>query len=442
MKYAWFGIAVWVGLFVAGCGKQEDASGDRGRDGSAGDELGAASGGASVTGGGVDGRDGAGRGGSAGAGAVPTAESGGSANQTGGRSSGGAFTSSGGNVGGDAGPTAGSGGTAEETGGRLAGASGGSGGVVTGGTSGDGSGGVVTGGTGGVATGGTSGDGSGGVATGGTSGDGSGGNATGGNATGGSGGASVGRVYGADLLLAEGTFEAEDFDRVRNSFLFFGHQSVGGYMMSALEGLRDDDRYDLTQAWDGEWSTVVQQGQPGALVSLQIGENADAASKTTAFDDYMRNHGFGGNVDIALFKFCFVDIKNSSWELISVVEMERIYEHYVGVMGQLEADFPGTVFVYATMPLERGDSSANPLRGAYNGLVQDFCVANDKPLFDIADIESVDSTGQPCVVTDEGGTYRELCTEWAGEDDQHPNDEGSVRAAKALVLMFADILRE
>jgi hypothetical protein len=61
-------------------------------------------------------------------------------------------------------------------------------------------------------------------------------------------------------------------------------------------------------------------------------------------------------------------------------------------MDQLERDFPNTVFVYMTGHLEGGGPNDN--LNKRNQQIRDYCEANDKVLFDFADIESYDPDGQ------------------------------------------------
>ena len=60
-------------------------------------------------------------------------------------------------------------------------------------------------------------------------------------------------------------------------------------------------------------------------------------------------------------------------------------------MAQLEADYPGIRFVYVTGHLD-GTGAAENLN-LRNQQIRDYCAANNKTLFDFADIESYDPNG-------------------------------------------------
>jgi hypothetical protein len=59
-------------------------------------------------------------------------------------------------------------------------------------------------------------------------------------------------------------------------------------------------------------------------------------------------------------------------------------------MAQLEADYPDVTFVYMTGHVDIWDDADNK---AANQVIRDYCTANDKVLFDFADIERYDPDG-------------------------------------------------
>ncbi|OQY02293.1 MAG: hypothetical protein B6I20_07055 [Bacteroidetes bacterium 4572_117] len=64
---------------------------------------------------------------------------------------------------------------------------------------------------------------------------------------------------------------------------------------------------------------------------------------------------------------------------------------YLNAMNQLELDFPTVKFVYMTGHLDGSGESGN--LHAMNEQIRDFCTANNKILYDFADIESYDPDG-------------------------------------------------
>ncbi len=70
---------------------------------------------------------------------------------------------------------------------------------------------------------------------------------------------------------------------------------------------------------------------------------------------------------------------------------EASMELYLSLMNQLEADYPSVTFVYMTGHLTGTGETGN--LHTRNSQIRDFCRANNKILFDFADIESYDPDG-------------------------------------------------
>jgi hypothetical protein len=64
---------------------------------------------------------------------------------------------------------------------------------------------------------------------------------------------------------------------------------------------------------------------------------------------------------------------------------------YLQAMDQLETDYPSVIFIYMTGHLDGGGESGN--LHIRNNQIRDYCRANNKILFDFADIESYDPDG-------------------------------------------------
>lgn len=67
-----------------------------------------------------------------------------------------------------------------------------------------------------------------------------------------------------------------------------------------------------------------------------------------------------------------------------------LYSEYLTPMSQLEADYPDVRFVYMTGHVDHWDDTANK---AANNIIRAYCDANDKVLYDFADIEMYDPDG-------------------------------------------------
>jgi len=80
---------------------------------------------------------------------------------------------------------------------------------------------------------------------------------------------------------------------------------------------------------------------------------------------------------------------------------------YLAKMEELEADYPGVIFIYMTGHLDGGGVDGNLY--ARNNQIRAYCNANDKILFDFADIESYDPDGT--YYPDETD-YCNWCSDW------------------------------
>lgn len=81
-----------------------------------------------------------------------------------------------------------------------------------------------------------------------------------------------------------------------------------------------------------------------------------------------------------------------SWcgQVSSQTEQSMI-DVYLAPMTQLELDYPGVKFVYMTGHLDGSGETGN--LNIRNNQIRNYCIANDKILYDFADIESYDPEG-------------------------------------------------
>ena len=115
--------------------------------------------------------------------------------------------------------------------------------------------------------------------------------------------------------------------------------------------------------------------------------------------------------DALTMKYCYVDDGAD-------------FTYYRDVMLDLESDFPDAIFVWWTMPIR---TVGNADRDAFNAAVRTYCQANNKLLFDIADIESHDPAGN--AITD--GGYEAMYAAYT-YDGGHLNETGRQRVAEAF----------
>lgn len=211
-------------------------------------------------------------------------------------------------------------------------------------------------------------------------------------------------------------------DAIGQQKWLFTHASVGGNMIEGMQALNasNPNRYQLVVDVYGDWDNVSPP--PAITVSGTIYDaprgNPGWEQKFVKFDQAVRNLGWRApKIGIAMDKLCYID-------------QDANAAAYIASMTALERDFPGTVFVYTTMPLESGVDAdwANILRTDYNNAVRAHCQTNNRVLLDIADIESHNPAGNPVTFSSEGKTYQRMYSAYT-TDGGHLNALGQQRVA-------------
>ena len=88
-----------------------------------------------------------------------------------------------------------------------------------------------------------------------------------------------------------------------------------------------------------------------------------------------------GNYDFSMWSWCGQQSSNS----------EATTQRYLDNLCMLESEYPDMRFIYMTGHTDGSGETGN--LNMRNNQVRDYCVANDKILFDFADIESYDPDG-------------------------------------------------
>lgn len=186
-----------------------------------------------------------------------------------------------------------------------------------------------------------------------------------------------------------------------------------------------------------------------AFVHGNVGKNTDPLSKINSFRRKIEA-GYGQDVDIALFKFCFVDFTPNT-------DVKKIFQSYKSTMDTLIKEYPKTTFVAVTTPLTcyapgpdgwlkrvkdfikdivgkinvYDNSSANVFN---NLLVHEY--SGKIPIFDLAKIESTQPDGSREFYTKNGITYYELVQEYT-TDGGHLNGTGRRVIAEEFLAFLA-----
>jgi hypothetical protein len=212
---------------------------------------------------------------------------------------------------------------------------------------------------------------------------------------------------------------------------FFSHASVGGNMISGINALHSENatRYQWVSA-----SVSFNSGTQRA---------ADPPTPTLAGRIYECNRGnpgwqakfaiFSNSVAAAAWRFAAVD---AAMDKLCYIDPDADPTNYIALMTALETAYPATRFVYCAIPLTTGADADNARRNAYNRYVRQYCLAHDKLMFDLADIEAHDTNGVAQTFVFGGVTNQRLWSAYT-DDGGHLNALGRRRAALAWYAVGA-----
>jgi hypothetical protein len=229
-------------------------------------------------------------------------------------------------------------------------------------------------------------------------------------------------------------------ERLARERVFFAHQSVGANILEGLERLADAEGVRLRIA---ELPSAAAL-EPGTLGHFFVPQNGAPLAK---LENFRRALGQGARVDVALLKFCYVDIDAGT-------DAAALFERYRATIETLRKANPHTVFVHVTLPLTSAQGGVKALvkrligrppygtvenvrREEYNRLLR-IAYAGREPVFDLAHIESTAPDGRLVTVAWNGTLVPAMAPEYT-DDGGHLNAEGRLRAARALVTVLGAV---
>lgn len=233
---------------------------------------------------------------------------------------------------------------------------------------------------------------------------------------------------------------AEELASVSRLRTFFGHQSVGMNVLDAVPGVYAEHGLTAPPIEPG----VIRPGEDGGFISHTfIGENEEPWLKIQSFDALMRS-GVGQPVDVAMMKFCYIDIRDTT-------DVVALFDLYRETLAALERDFPEVVFAHVTVPLMAeqtglsrlksrltGNTRYGPAENAARERLNDLIRREYQGayLFDLAAAESTGPDGSRATGRYQGQRYYHLYGGYAS-DPGHLNAEGARIAAIAWLRTVA-----
>lgn len=227
--------------------------------------------------------------------------------------------------------------------------------------------------------------------------------------------------------------------------IFFGHQSIGQDIILGVEEIlraHPEIPINVLEMID---SRPVNEA---AIYHKRIGRNTRPQSKINSFRNVMDSNT-NPQFDIALMKFCYVDITSSSVP-------EEVFEHYERSLSALHEKYPETSFLHATVPIE---SVPRTLAGRFKGLVKEVVRApgvlednasrqrfnelirrrhgGGDALFDIALCEAVGPNGRLNYKLLGNDKIYFMDAAYSEEDGGHLGPEGRVRVGEQFLMTLA-----
>lgn len=227
-------------------------------------------------------------------------------------------------------------------------------------------------------------------------------------------------------------------EALKSKKIFFGHASVGYNIVSGIEEIKAiDARFSAFNI--KEINNLDDLSIPGFYHSKN-GKNGFPNVKMDSFKTSLKN-GLGDKLDVAFFKFCYVDFSRDS-------DVQGIFNYYVQSIEEIKKEFPRLTVVHVTIPLYAhswgvkgfiknlldGDL-ANVKRNQFNELLLNK-YKNIDPIYDLAVIESLHPDGQKSSFRYKGKEYLSLAKEYT-DDGGHLNEKGRYVAAEELLKVLA-----
>ena len=238
---------------------------------------------------------------------------------------------------------------------------------------------------------------------------------------------------------------AESWAELAGKKIFFGHQSVGYNIIDGISDAMNERDCIKLNVLESHKPAVFDQP---VLAHSQVGRNTDPISKIESFVDIM-DAGAGGKVDMAFFKFCYVDIMRES-------DPQKIFDAYSAAIEDLKKRYAETRFIHVTVPLRSAPKGLNKnlkqsvklligkpgvlddnmMRQRYNKLLRG-AYSKTEPFFDLAMIESINPDGFRCYAAKGAGKIDFMASEYT-EDGGHLSDKGRKRVAEQLLIILAE----
>jgi len=249
-----------------------------------------------------------------------------------------------------------------------------------------------------------------------------------------------GDISGMDSEHKSLSINAADINMIASKKIYFGHQSVGYNIMDALTAMIPADSGLVIKETDNP-----DHFKKSVFAHSKNGENLEPQTKIESFVRKM-DSGLGNKADIALFKFCYVDVT-------AATDVNTLFAEYKKAMDRLIKKYSKTVFLHVTVPVTTEEEGLkNKIKSVIKSLIgrkTGFEIDNIKRMefntlikkeyntkvFDLALFESSTRAGKE-ILSQKGGVQHQALLKEYTTDGGHLNSEGS----NYVVLNLVDFI--
>ena len=235
----------------------------------------------------------------------------------------------------------------------------------------------------------------------------------------------------------------EHLETLLKARIFFGHQSIGQNILDGISSLLQQHRLSANAIIIEDKARLPDGGY---IWHQAIGKNRQPASKCEHFTQLVKQQ-LPGNVDYALFKFCYIDIDEHT-------DIDALFKLYTQTLDSLISTHSELHFLHCTVPLRHIESGpgvwlretlgrpnrsklANIRRNDFNAMLKDYY--GTRNVFDLATSESGE---KPCTFSYQGVSgYQGLAGAFT-DDGGHLNQRGRERVAGDFVSFMAGLIEE
>ncbi|MBE3135932.1 MAG: hypothetical protein IMZ43_00820, partial [Thermoplasmata archaeon] len=228
------------------------------------------------------------------------------------------------------------------------------------------------------------------------------------------------------------------WDSLSRKKIYFGHQSVG---QNIIDGIRDAMGHNSAIRLDIRETSNPSDFASPLFAHSAIGRNTDPKSKIDHFREILEG-GIGQVADIAMFKFCYVDIDRNT-------DIESLFKYFDETITSLEVKYPRLQIITFTVPLTNIPKGFKSLIKKMLGMMpshkDDNIKRNNfndkllsrsgKSVYDLADVEATLSAGKKAGFKINGEFFTLLNPAFT-DDGGHLNRIGKQVVAVDLLLFL------